>query len=92
MDKITIKKSCIERMLEEELVNDPSYELFSKILKLSNEEVLRCVEQQVKILRNSFSSIEIDRAALNNAVALISQLTRVGNFFFFFSFVCALVF
>lgn len=79
MDGITVKKSCLKKMLKEELVNDPSYELFSKILKLSDEEVLGCIEGHVKILRNNISLIEADRDALNNTIGFFCEITRIGN-------------
>lgn len=73
MDTITIKKRCLKRMLKEEFINDPSYELFSKILNLSDEDALGCIERQVKILRDSFSSIEVDQAVVNNTIVLIAN-------------------
>lgn len=75
-----MKKSCLKRLLEEKFVNDPSYEIYFQILQLSDENVSGSVERQVKILRDSFSSTEADRAAIYDAIAMIVNFARIGSF------------
>lgn len=70
-------------MLEQNPVNDPDYEHFLELLQLSNEEVLTCLEPEVKFLSESFSSNEVDRVEVGISVAIIRGCTRVGCFYVF---------
>ncbi|KAK1373024.1 ARM REPEAT PROTEIN INTERACTING WITH ABF2-like [Heracleum sosnowskyi] len=81
MDAITVTKSCLKKILEkEEGANDHSYEFFCKLLEYSDEDVVGCVERQVNILRSSFPSTEINRAAVHNAIEIICRIARVVEY------------
>lgn len=84
MDANIIKRSCLKEIFEQNLVNDPNYESFFKLFELSNEEVLVCVEPQVKFLTDSLSSNEVDPIAVRRSVSVVSGFARVGSFFYLF--------